>query len=127
MNRMIALFGALGAAARYAVSLAIPSDAFPMATLAVNLAGCFILQLIFTWVRERSGLPEHVVTGMSTGLVGAFTTFSTFSCDNASLLLSGQLGLLALNVTVSLIGGLAAALLGLWVGERLCGGEVRGR
>ena len=121
MNRTIALFGALGAAARYVISLAVPSDAFPMATLIVNIAGCFVLQLIFTWVRERSGLPEHIVTGMSTGLIGAFTTFSTFSCDNAALFLSGQMGLLAMNAGVSLIGGLAEALFGLWIGERLCG------
>lgn len=121
MNRTIALFGAMGAAARYVLSLAVPSDGFPLATLTANIAGCFVLQLIFTWVRERSGLSEHIVTGMSTGLVGAFTTFSAFSCDSASLFRSGQLGLFALNVCASLLGGLAAAALGLWVGRRLCG------
>jgi CrcB protein len=120
MNRSIALFGALGAGIRYGISLLVPGTAFPLATLLVNLMGCFALSLVLTWVRACFRLPEFIVNGMSTGFIGAFTTFSAFSCDNAAFFLSGKFGYLAINVFVSLFGGLAAAMLGSWLGEKLC-------
>lgn len=112
----IGLCGALGAVCRYAVSCWVGAHPFPLSTLAVNLAGCFALALVSSLPR----LSPAARSAIGTGFVGAFTTFSTFSRENAALLLEQHYVLLALNLAVSLLGGLLAARAGLRCAQALC-------
>jgi len=115
----VAGFGALGGSLRYAIGLMI---AGATATLAVNLLGSFVLALITYWLGPISDLPDWAITGLGTGLIGAFTTFSTFSLDSLHLLQHQPIcGLV--YMAFSLIGGLVAAGLGYGLALRLKGGH----
>ncbi|WP_167629894.1 fluoride efflux transporter CrcB [Listeria valentina] len=114
----IAIFSALGGMARYGVSLILPSDTFPLATLAVNLLGCFLLALITQSFAKHTRFSQEMITAMGTGFVGSFTTFSSFSVENIHLLQAGAYAEAFLYIAISLIGGLAAAALGYKVSKR---------
>lgn len=116
MYLQIGLCGALGAVCRYAVSCWVGNHPFPLSTLFVNLAGCFALGLI----GNLPAVPPKIRTAVGTGFVGAFTTFSTFSKENAALLVGQNYILLLLNITISVFGGLLAAYLGTRCGQKLC-------
>lgn len=116
MYLSIGLCGALGAVCRYAISCWVGTHPFPLSTLAVNSAGCFALAL----AGNLPGVPQKVRTAVGTGFVGAFTTFSTFSKENAALLLGQSYVLLALNIAASVLGGLVAAYAGTHCGRMLC-------
>ncbi|OUM20962.1 fluoride efflux transporter FluC [Butyricicoccus porcorum] len=123
MYLQIGLCGALGAVSRYAISCWVGTHPFPLSTLIVNLAGCFALAL----VNNLSGVPQKVRTAVGTGFIGAFTTFSTFSKENAVLLLGHNYILLALNIAVSMLGGLCAAYVGTRCGLMLCARAKEGK
>lgn len=98
--------GALGTSLRYAVAVAL--DSSTAATVAVNIAGSFALAVIaFRW----SGAPGRPTSAfLTTGLLGAFTTFSAFAVDANLLVGDGTTSALA-YVGVSVLGGLAAVVL----------------
>jgi len=115
----IAAGGALGAVLRYVISgwvQGMGGTRFPWGTLAVNVVGSFALGLLM------AGLLEHAVTGPTTrtfwtiGVLGAFTTFSTFSYETLALLSIGDWSAGMANVAANLGLGLAAALIGLRLG-----------
>lgn len=114
----VALGGACGSLARYALSAALRSavHGFPWGTLAVNTIGSFAMGAITAWALTRPGaLPDTVRLGLTTGLLGGFTTYSAFSIETLLLWRDGQ-GLLALaNVGVNLGFSLAACALGFWL------------
>jgi CrcB protein len=113
----IAVFGAVGAFARFFVDAAVSSRAgrnLPFGTLAVNLTGAFVLGLLVGAVLDPSA---YRLAG--TALIGAFTTFSTWMLETQRLVEDGQLGNAAANVVVSLFVGLAVAALGRSVGGAL--------
>ena len=116
MYLQIGLCGALGALCRYAVSCWVGTHPFPLSTLIVNLIGCFALAFVSNLPR----VPQTIRTAVGTGFVGAFTTFSTFSKENAALLLGQDYIPLLLNCTVSVCGGLLAAYLGTRCGQTVC-------
>lgn len=85
----------------------------PVATLAVNLAGCFLIGLFYAFaVRHSSGCSETVRLMLTTGFCGGLTTFSTFSQESLTLIQSGHIAGALLYIGVSLIAGLAAVYLG---------------
>ena len=78
----IALFAVLGAWARYGQTLlvqAVFGRGFPWATLSINVLGCFIMGFLFFETLERISVSPELRTGILTGGLGAYTTFSTFS------------------------------------------------
>ena len=81
--------GALGAVGRYGLTRAMTSSfggGFPWGTFAVNILGSFLMGVMFSWLIERNvGSPE-LRAFMTTGILGAFTTFSTYSLDVVLLL-----------------------------------------
>jgi CrcB protein len=112
----IALGGAFGAVIRYAVSGWVQlraSGTFPWGTLAVNVVGCLLMGLLAPLMLERAR-PEYRMLVL-VGVLGAFTTFSTFGFETLERLNNGQLGQAAGYVLASNVFCLSAA----WVGYRL--------
>lgn len=81
----VAIFGALGAAARYWISNTLDAGLFPYNTLMINIIGCFLLAIIFRYLASFSMITSTLITGLGTGFIGSFTTFSAFSMETANL------------------------------------------
>jgi CrcB protein len=111
---LVASGGALGALFRYAVSglvLRLAGTGFPWGTLCANVVGCFLIGLL--WVlAERAALSPEAGLFLLTGLLGAFTTFSTYSLESIILLRNGEVLRGLLNIAVSNGLGLVAVLAG---------------
>lgn len=107
----LVLFGMLGAVARYAIDLLIHTGSFPLATLIINLAGCFLLAFVVRFLIWMPWLSSGMVTAMGTGFVGSFTTFSTFALESSRFILNQPL-IAAGYILLSLFGGLLACVLG---------------
>lgn len=117
----VGLAGSLGAVLRYEAGLWTHSwwhSAFPLGTLLINLTGSLILGWFTAWAIRRPALPEWLRLGFGTGLIGAYTTFSTFSVEMLTLLQDGRAGYAAIYLAASLIGGLLLAWAGFMLGER---------
>lgn len=117
---LIALGGALGGMGRFAVSNAAAKrlgKAFPWGTLMVNASGA----LVAGWLLARYGLQHHDPTWIFAiiGLLGGYTTVSSFSLQTLELYQSGQAARAALNVASTLGLGLLMATLGWWLGGGL--------
>jgi CrcB protein len=98
-----------GAVQRYS------GGAFPWGTFAVNALGSFLLGFLFVWLIERSTASELVRLALTVGLLGAFTTFSTYSLESIRLLQEGALGMAAANV----MGQVVVCLVLTWLGIQL--------
>ena len=72
----VAIFGAIGAAARYWISITLEAGLFPYNTLLINIIGCFLLAIIFRYLATFSVISKTLITGLGTGLIGSFTTFN---------------------------------------------------
>jgi CrcB protein len=83
----------------------------------VNIAGCFVIGLLMTLFQERIVVGPNVRLFLIIGILGGFTTFSSFSYDTFALLRSGNHLAAGINVTVSLFGCLLATWAGFFVGE----------
>ena len=118
---VIALGGALGALTRWVVAEALPHDtgAFPWATLLTNVTGCFLIGVLMVLVVERWPEHLHVRPFFGTGLLGGFTTFSTYVVDTRTLLAAGHEALGAVYLLGTLAVGLMAVVAGLRVTERV--------
>ncbi|GKT04534.1 fluoride efflux transporter FluC [Furfurilactobacillus sp. WILCCON 0119] len=81
-------------------------------TIAINISGAFLLAMVNFWLANRLPLPSEVILGLGTGMIGAFTTFSSFSLECVKLLQTGQWLVVTVYVLSSVIGGLAAASAG---------------
>lgn len=121
MERVLIVFGSGGAGcvARYLVALAIGPRAFPYATLIVNVVGSFLIAFLLELAMLRKDVPANLQLAMTTGFMGGFTTYSSFNFETTKLVIDGQPARGLANVGVTLIGGVAAGLLGLWVARRL--------
>ena len=112
----VAVGGALGSMARHAVNHVAGQTRFPVGTAIVNLAGCFIIGLLAGLLASgRIVGPRYWREFVFVGLLGGFTTFSTFGLDTFLLTRTHSAGLAALNIAAQVIGG----LLVLWIGYRL--------
>ncbi len=124
---LVGVGGFAGAVARWLVDGWISErnpTAFPLGTFAINLAGSFVLGLLFAWVIERDLLTPEVRGPVMIGFLGAFTTFSTFMLESWRLVEDGAWALALLNLGGSVVLGLVAVLGGLAVG-RLCTRDER--
>ena len=90
-------------------------EAFPTGTLVVNLIGCFLAGLLFYLMFDRNLVSPAVRVIVLVGLLGGFTTFSSFGLQTFTLLRDGEMGLALSNIAISNIGG----LLMVWVGYSL--------
>ncbi len=109
----VALGGAIGASARYGINLLLPHQAgtFPLGTLLINVAGGLLIGVLIELVAERPLLRPFLVTG----ILGGFTTFSTYTVDAEQLLAAGRIG----TAGAYLVGTLVAAVAATWAGLEL--------
>jgi fluoride exporter len=109
--------GALGALARYGVGLALPhgSGSFPLGTFLINVVGCLLIGALIVVITEWTQAHPLVRPFLVTGILGGFTTFSTYAVDSEQLLATGRVGTAAAYV----VGTLAAAVAATWTGIRL--------
>ena len=121
---LVCLGGALGSGARYLVSvwmLGAFGAAFPWGTLAVNLAGSFVLAALLVVASTSTALPASAWIGLSAGVLGGFTTYSTFSYETFRYLQDGAWDRAALYAGVTVVGGLLACTLGFAAGRAIAG------
>jgi len=108
--------GGIGASLRHGFNLAFArllGTAFPYATLFENVGGSIVMGVLVAWFAFRGGIPQHWQLFLTTGILGGYTTFSTFSLDTALLYERGEIGMAAAYVLLSValsIGGLFAGL-----------------
>ena len=117
MDRYLAIAagGALGALARYAVGVAVGervTTEFPVATLAVNVTGSFLLGFVLTLVADRTALHPNWRLAVAVGFLGAYTTFSTFEYETLRLLETRRFAMSAAYVLASV----AVCLVAVWSG-----------
>ena len=112
---VVFLGGGLGAALRHGINLALArmlGGGFPYATFFINVSGSFVMGLIAAWFAFKGDASQHWRLFLTTGILGGYTTFSTFSLDAALLYERGQLTLAA----VYAIGSVVLGLIGLFAG-----------
>lgn len=112
--------GAIGAGLRYLVNQAFDGrglTAFPWQTLSVNVAGSFLMGVVYVAVAERVGGSAEWRTFLATGILGGLTTFSAFSLDVMNLMVEGNpLGVRPLAyIAASVILSIVALLAGVWM------------
>ncbi|VAW67423.1 Fluoride ion transporter CrcB [hydrothermal vent metagenome] len=111
----VALGGALGAVLRYSISAGIYhwfGRSFPYGTLAVNVLGSLAIGLLSILLVEKYNVPQDIKLGLVVGVLGALTTFSTFSWDTVDLLQQGLIQRALLNILLNVFVCIAAV----WVG-----------
>jgi CrcB protein len=113
----IGLGGFVGAVGRYWLSGLVQrfSDRFPVGTLSVNLLGSFLLGLLATLFLEKMIINQEIRLLILVGLLGAFTTYSTFSLETLNLLRVGEWQFAGLNILLTVSGTLIAV----WIGVAL--------
>jgi CrcB protein len=115
---LVGLGGGAGSILRYLSAVCsnkmFPS-AFPAGTFFVNILGCFILGLLVGLIEHRQMLNVNHRLLFITGFCGGFTTFSTFSAESLQLFESGHTLLGAVYVAASVLTGIAAVWLGIWL------------
>ncbi len=110
----VAMGGALGSAARYLVNVTamrLLGPGFPWATVAVNVAGSFLMGVLVVSLAHRDAM--RLAPFLMTGVLGGFTTFSAFSLDTLTLWERGQTGTAAAYVLGSVAVSLAAIVAGM--------------
>jgi len=121
---MIAAGGAVGATLRYSISgwgQKLVSGSFPIGTLLVNVIGCLLIGFACALFAGPHLIREEYRAGLLIGLLGAFTTFSTFGWETFALANAYQMRLAILNIVLSNGVGLFAVWFGYRVGEKWFG------
>ena len=114
---LISIGGAVGALSRYTLSNLISKEFqtnFPLGTLGVNLLGCFIIGVAWQF-SEHFAIAKNVRLFFFVGLLGAFTTFSTFGLESLHLFKDGHVKSAVLNIFLNNILGIILVLLGIFV------------
>lgn len=116
----VALGGGVGSALRYLAGKAAASVGLEshLATGGVNVLGALALGFLTGWLATGDS-PDAVKLGLTSGLLGGFTTFSTFMVESSTLFEDGRFAAGTLNLLLPLTFGLAAAMLGLSLGRSL--------
>ena len=124
MGQLIAIAcgGAIGALSRFGLQqwiAALYSGRFPLAIFVANSIGSLILGLIYVLIVEKGLLPEVWWPFLMIGLLGAFTTFSTFLLDSIRLIEQGDWLVALGNIFANVVVGLIAAFIGMYIGRWL--------
>jgi CrcB protein len=112
----VAAGGAVGSLLRFLTSATVAAHwprHFYLATLTVNIVGCFLIGFLSAFFLLRSDIPLPLRTGVLAGVLGGLTTFSSFSLEVLRLIEAGQFGVALGYLLGSVLGGLCAAWLGM--------------
>ncbi|MGA9852232.1 MAG: fluoride efflux transporter CrcB [Gammaproteobacteria bacterium] len=118
----VGLGGAVGCCARYGVTQLVQlvcGKSFPLATLIINVLGCFLMGFLFFETLERLSVSPVMRTAILTGGLGGFTTFSTFSIETLLLFEDGETVYAVSYLLLSVFLGLLAAVLGAYISRNL--------
>ena len=118
----IALFAIIGAFARYGQSIVVQGvlgRSFPFATLSINILGSFLMGFLFFETLERISISPELRTGILTGGLGAYTTFSTFSLESLGLIENGEMVKAGLYIGASVVLSIAAAIFGAYLSRNM--------
>lgn len=112
----VALGGAIGSLLRYWISgwLNTPEGRLPVGTLSINVIGSLLMGIAFVLIMEKARLSPELRPLIMTGMLGGFTTFSTFSLEAVTLLNEGHTGAALIYVLLSVILCITALYFGLW-------------
>lgn len=118
---VIAAGGAIGTGARYGAALLWPTPAtsFPWTTLCVNAVGCLLIGIFLVVLTEAWTAPAWVRPFFATGVLGGFTTFSTYCADIERLVSAGRAGPALAYLAATVVAALAAVTAGAWITRRL--------
>ncbi|MDP3972293.1 MAG: fluoride efflux transporter CrcB, partial [Candidatus Nanopelagicales bacterium] len=126
---VVAVGGACGAVARYGFEVLFPmpasGPAWPWGTFLVNVSGCLVLGIVLVLVKElwpdptQGGTARLIRPLLVTGVLGGYTTFSTFAVETTALLQRGEVVLALAYAIGSVLSGVAAVALALAVSERM--------
>ena len=119
-SMLVFIGGGIGAVFRYLLAgwvYKVVGTDFPYGTLAVNVIGCFVIGLFLTMAEDRFLISPDFRIFFAVGILGGFTTFSTFSFETVELLRDGALAIGLLNVAVSVVVGLTATWVGMLAGR----------
>ena len=124
MNQVLAIAGggAVGAVLRYWLSSGVytlTGRGLPYGTLVVNVLGSLVMGFLYIWLLERMPGGVAVRAFLLVGLLGAFTTFSTFSLETLNLMEAGQIARAVLNTLLSVVLCVAAAALGVMLARQI--------
>jgi CrcB protein len=117
---LIAGGGGLGSVLRYAVQLAaarICGTSFPLGTLLVNVTGCLVIGALSSVFTSSNAIRPELRLALTVGVLGGFTTFSTFGLESFELLMERRVSAFLLYAASSLLLGVAAVWLGWRVGQ----------
>ena len=118
----IAVGGAFGSVLRYGLSTwvhTLVGRGFPYGTLAVNVLGCLAMGVLFVLLVERMGASAVWRAGLLIGVLGGFTTFSSFSIETFNLIEQGAMAKAAGNIAASLVLCVGATWLGVILARQL--------
>lgn len=118
----ISIGGTLGCWARFGQTnlvQAIYGRDFPYATLSINTLGSFLMGFLFIETLERLTLSPELRTGILTGFIGGYTTFSTFSMELLLLVEQGEITKAAIYFVLSAIFGFGGAFFGAYIARNL--------
>lgn len=118
----VGIGGIFGCCARYGLTQLVQTvygKNFPLATLTVNVLGCFLMGFLFFETLEHVTIHPTLRAAILTGGLGGFTTFSTFAMETLLLIEDGETATALLYLFTSLMLGLAAAVLGAYIARRL--------
>lgn len=119
---LVAIGGAIGSVGRYLVGLwatRLAGPNFPWGTLTVNILGAFAIGLFVEMIARRLDASAELRVFIVTGIIGGFTTWSSFTLDTMVLFERGEVGLSALYLLASLLVSFAAIFAGLALGRAL--------
>ncbi len=113
---LVGVGGFIGAALRYLICEYIQnitqSANFPYGTLVVNITGCFLIGIIYHLVESQTGITAEMRLLLMVGILGSFTTYSTFSNETMNLLQDQRFFLALTNIGTHILLGLSAVVLG---------------
>ncbi|MCU1683223.1 MAG: CrcB-like protein [Amycolatopsis sp.] len=114
---VIAIGGGLGALARYGLAQALPTrpGLFPWGTFVTNVLGCFLIGVLMVLIAEVWSAHPLARPFFGVGILGGFTTFSTYAVETRGLLQPGTVGLAFVYLAGTLICAMLAVLAGVWL------------
>lgn len=120
---VIALGGGLGGVARYGLGLLLPArpGQFPWGTFTVNVLGCFLIGVLMVLITDVWPARRLVRPFLGVGVLGGFTTFSTYAVETLALLRPGTAGVAFAYLAGTLIGAMLAVIAGVWLTRAVTG------